>query len=301
MAKKYRTIHYFRVSWTSGSPVSLGRMLVHCLNALPTRGNTLLPVRNGQAAVMHRDVHDTEDVDLHVVSWIPGDQTSTVPHTRPDLEVVNPPQNSDFLRGDAMLLIRGNHFLVLTSGMRLSPVEFYLKELLKECDEDATQFELVPIANRGLLQQIRSEGIKRITLGLSQYLETFNADEPRTFKSQIGLRFRNLLMDTSSWESISRANLQASLSVVSGTVSDGGLSSDEMADLADEIALDEDDALFEDVVIETKKGTTHARNELKLRRKAGVETHGTTVSYVAAWQEMENYFLELEENGALEY
>ena len=200
-----------------------------------------------------------------------------------------------------MLLIRGNHFLVLTSGMRLSPVEFYLKELLKECDEDATQFELVPIANRGLLQQIRSEGIKRITLGLSQYLETFNADEPRTFKSQIGLRFRNLLMDTSSWESISRANLQASLSVVSGTVSDGGLSSDEMADLADEIALDEDDALFEDVVIETKKGTTHARNELKLRRKAGVETHGTTVSYVAAWQEMENYFLELEENGALEY
>ena len=201
-----------------------------------------------------------------------------------------------------MLLIRENHVLVVTSGLRSSPVEYYLKELLKTCNANVTQFELLPIANRGLLQQIRSEGIRQITLGLSQYTETFNIDEPTSFKSQIGHLLNSLLMNSGRWERINEdADFHASLSLRSGHVSRGGLTADEMADLAQEIALDEDDEIIDDAIIETRKGSVVSRSELKLRRRVRIDSHGKTVSYVAAWQELEDYLEELEQTGALEY
>ena len=111
---------------------------------------------------------------------------SIVPHAAngmdADLGERHPDEGWDFLDGDGMVLVFGNHCLIMPSGLHPKSLERYLRQFLKVCHENegvdildkSDRFDLLPVADSEVTKQIQNEGVKRISLNVGQYLETTN-------------------------------------------------------------------------------------------------------------------------------
>ena len=91
---------------------------------MPATDDTEVEVSTGVAAVRHRRTSIPGRVSLHVASWRYEEPASTVPHNvqTGDLDTAPPPAEQDYLDGDAMVVVAGNHCLVMPSGMRGRPL-----------------------------------------------------------------------------------------------------------------------------------------------------------------------------------
>ena len=192
MPTRKRTINYLRAHWPPLDPpaendaVSLESILRKCLNQMTSVESTELDFKGGKAAVRHRQTNQT-GIYLHVATWTEKENASTVPHDNTqagnaDLGAAPPDPNWDYLDGDGMVLLSGNHCLIMPSGIRRDAVGLYLQLLIDHAQQhnneidipdNASSFQLIQIVRSDLAQQISREGLKHITfLDVAQYWTT---------------------------------------------------------------------------------------------------------------------------------
>ena len=133
MPTKKRTIYYERAVWPGNMGPTLQRALSDCLAARPNITDTRLPLRDGEAEVRHRR-EDRQGLYLHVAAWTDRESMSTVPHPSPappnaDLDEQPPGRDWNYLDGDGMVLISGDHCLTMPSGLHKSSIAQYLHTL----------------------------------------------------------------------------------------------------------------------------------------------------------------------------
>ena len=194
-----RTISYSRARWMNLPGMSLEAALRLCLGNCPDVADTRLPLRNMNAEVRHRQLTHG-GVRLHIAAWTEGEPASIVPHDvagdAADLDERVPDDTWDFLDGDGMVLISEDHCLLMPSGLHPKALELYLRNLLQHGREtcrvaipsNMERFELLAVADADITQQINREGVKKIDLNVSQYLETAREleDHRLTITQRIG-------------------------------------------------------------------------------------------------------------------
>lgn len=104
---------------------------------------------------------------VHVAQYVPRGSTSLVPlpSTEPasDTRELAPPGNTNFLRGDIMFLVAGDHLLMCPSGAREAVIGAYLESASEKLDLGswAAQCSLEPVADISKIRLIRTEGVKK--------------------------------------------------------------------------------------------------------------------------------------------
>lgn len=312
---KQRTISYQRASWTGSPGMTLQQALGDCLTSMPAASDTRLPLRDGHAEARHREVKK-QSVRLHVAAWTDGENASIVPHTagrtNVDLRQQAPSPGTDYLDGDGMVFVSGDHCLLMPSGLHPKSIERYL-QLLLQAGRDVRgarlpagieSFDLLKVADPEIVQTIRHQGVKRFHLDVGQYRETVRAAEDAQKQSIIRQQLgRNtwepllaLLKREEDRKKIMEAeNIQVKLTITCDTRK-GGIEPDDLTPIATGLADESQD----DVEVETVTGTRIKRGQLILTRSVQVAEFGKTVHHNDAWDQMEQYFEQLREGGMLE-
>ena len=304
-----RTISYSRAVWSPASSPSLQAALEACLGALPDAAQTRLALRTGHAEVRHR-ASRRHDLRLHIAAWTHDEAMSTVPDVptgaSADLSSVPPGTDWDYLDGDGMVLVAGNHFLSMSSGLRQSTIEQYIRNLLDTCAQQGATgpvlFALNAVANPEVVQRVQQEGVKKIDLNISQYRETTRHAVDRTTivedirSNVIGVLLDFVTRDETREQLRNADNVQARL-VISLDRRRPGMTPEEFAPVAEQIAAEEDDG---DIKIETTSGHKIRGGELALKKIVEVDAFARTVHHQHAWELMDEYFRELRQLGMLE-
>ncbi len=307
---RQRTISYLRAQWAVPPDTSLELALKTCLMSFPDREDTRLPLRDMHAEVRHRRL-TRRRVYLHVAAWTEGEPASIVPHgvlgNEADLDQSVPDDAWDYLDGDGMIFVSENHCLLMPSGLRSQTLELYLRSLLErgrdeydaQIPEHIESFELVPVADERVVQQIRRQGVKRIGLNLGQYLETARQhdDGRSTIVQRIGAAIlENLVLRPEDRQRIEAAeNVHAKL-VITCDTRRAGIAPEDLIAVAANIADESED----DVEIETGTGQRIKRGQVLLKKTVAVAAFAKTVHHGDAWDHMREYFGELRDGGMLE-
>ena len=307
---KRRTISYSRARWMNPPGMSLETAIRQCLGSCPNVDDTRLPLRNMEAEVRHRRLARGM-VYLHVAAWTGGEPASIVPHgvagDAADLDESVPDDAWDYLDGDGMVLVSEDHCVLMPSGLHPTALELYLRNLLQHgraargaaIPNNMDRFELLAVADADVARQINREGVKRIDLNVSQYLETGRELEEHrlTITQRIGRAIvENLVADEEKRRQIEEAdNVQARL-VISCDTRRAGLEPDDLAPIATDIAEEDNDHLE----ILTGTGQRIRRGQLVLKKPVDLTAFAKTVHHEEAWSEMARYLDELREGGNLE-
>ena len=166
--------------------------------------------------------------------------------------------------------------------------------------KEMDHFQLIPTANREVVEQAYKQGVKKISLNVGQYMETAREREEsqsKTIRERLGINIlKALFTQEEDRLRIERAaNVSAQL-VIKLDTRRRGLSPEGLVPLAREIAEESED----DVVIETGKGQRIQRGDLVMTKKANVKASAKTVDHIDAWDIMMEYFQDLEDSGVLE-
>lgn len=304
--KKQRTISYLRATWARSPGMSLQEALGRCTEQLPDLHDTRLPLRDGHAEVRHWDLN-RRWVRLHVAAWTDGEPASTVPHTANDLQIQIPDESWDYLDGDGMMLVSGDHCLLMPSRLHPKSLERYVQLLLAHgrdergagIPEHIESFELLPVANEQIVRQIRRQGVKKINLNVGQYMETArrHEDTQPTIIRQLGRAILETLLDREEdrRQIEEAANVQARLIITCDTRRPG-IQPEDLTRVAAGIAAENE----QDIEIETGTGQRIKQGQVVLKKSVEVASFGKTVHHGDAWDQMAQYFDELREGGMLE-
>ena len=314
MPTKGRTIYYERAVWPEATEVTLQDAVNACLAVRPNANDTCLSLRDGHAEVRHR--RQTGDgLYLHIAAWMDQESMSTVPHPSPaqpsaDLDEQRPGTDWDFLDGDGMVLICGNHCLTMPSGLHRASIARFLRTLISAGRDEGSlarshpvDFELLPIANPDVARRVAEQGVKRLHFDVGQFFETAREHDDRqrrTIVQQLGANIKatlkSLITDDADRRRVEEAeNLHAKL-VISIDSRRRGLTHEVLKPLAHRI-IEEGE---EGIEIETKTGQRIRHGELLERKPVKVAAFAKTVHHNHAWEQMQEFFAELRKGGALE-
>ena len=317
MQKKKRIIHYFRAFWPESS-TTFGEALKDRLDEMGSMDNSRRRSEEGMSArVIHWVSGGDGRVSLHVGSWLTGEAASTIPQrssSSASRSLVShpPPSGSEYLQGDAMVLVVDDHCLLMPSGFRMSLLVRYLRSLLATTGPDEQEFpnrhapELVPIARQSAVRQLQREGAKRLHLNLGQYLETVREGAEQAGGSgNLFQRFGDAVGGMLESAELSRRrmaeaeNLQVGLSISLDQRFSRGqvIKPTDLSEMAVKLV---DEGEEGDVIIETRSGARLTRGQLKVAKPVYLKPLNQSVDYKDAWNAMARYFRELKRLGTLE-
>ena len=128
--EKECTISYFRALWPSPVEITLQEALNRCLKFLPGTTDTKINLRDGLAEIRHRKI-TKRTLNLHIATWTDREEVSTVPHmegrTEADLSSEPPGKDWDYLDGDGMILVSGNHYMIIQNKLHPNSLFQYIR------------------------------------------------------------------------------------------------------------------------------------------------------------------------------
>lgn len=309
---KQRTISYLRAVWPQGItvPMTLESCLRDCSQRFPNADDSRLSLADGVAEIRHREDR-TGYLFLHIASWTEGEEASIVPHPpatpAADLSAQKPGVDWDYLNGDGMVLVSSDHCFLMPSSLHPKSIERYLRSLIAATrtsgipiPDEMDRFDLISVANDRTVKEVSSKGVKKIHLNFGQYMETAKEHtytESDSIVKRLGREVLSILVHSDEdRRRIEEAdNVHAKLTISLNTRR-SGLQPEELTPIANQAASESE----EDIELETADGTRIKAGQLILKKTVNVRAFAKTVHYKHAWEEMEDYFRELRNNGALE-
>lgn len=300
-----RIITYSRAVWREDHQhQTLDQALRRALHRLPDANDTRISVGDGYAAVCDRRLNEG-DLFLHIVKWPHRLAAATVPHVGGQtiqLDYQSPGKDWDYWNGSGMVMVRQNHCLLMGNQFLPVAIGSYLRKLLVRGhgnDQQAGAVRLEAVADRGILETVRSKGIKQIRLHLGRYLEDGRDWGRPTVLQRMGNTVRALLLEDWSAEQMQAAsNVNARLVVKIDARRKFGITPEQLRPAVEQI-LSEDD---ENIDLETMDGQIFRRGNLIRRKEVDVERSGNsrTVNHLHAWHLMEEFMHELYMDGELD-
>jgi len=178
--KKWKVVHYARATFvkppTSTSTLqSLVEKAFTKATSMPARtvgssgGLVIQPrhqkLKRGAAGAL-----------VHLVSFTAHEPATTVPHpsaadVEKDLAAATAPARSDFMDGEAFLLITGSHVLVCSTNLPDRRICWYFDQLFTKCGiaADPTGLDLRRVADLDMVELIEQFGVRSVTLDASLY------------------------------------------------------------------------------------------------------------------------------------
>lgn len=306
-ARRDKTLHYRRAKWVHiGQP--LEAYIRQAVQQLPTaEDRTIEHGEDHFVRCLRTRRRQAGGIFLHLTADTPGEAASTVPKhlNLADLDVgaAPPPQDAEFMDGDAFLFVRDDHVCFCSSGMRDGGIQYFLARLFEKANlgDNAPMFILDKIADADKLALIEECGVKEIVLNASVFeaVSLYNArrQEPVGILRAVGQKLYSLLADDNE-------DRQDNLSVQISIGADGRVRHNEergyerLAELAEQLLDGIQDG--DSFTVVTKDGQKITAGKIILQKPVSLPAAGKSVSRDAAWNELIGYFGELSANHLIE-
>jgi hypothetical protein len=306
-ARRDKTLHYRRAEWLQPG-LTLESGLRQAVQALPTVDDRT--IEHGEdhfVRCLRSRRRQAGGIFLHITADTPGEPASTVPkqlnHSDLDVGEAPPPDDAEFMDGDAFLFVRDDHVCFCATGMRDGGIHYFLARLLEKAElgEDAGMFALGKVADADKLVLIEENGVKEIVLNASvnEAVAHYAArrSEPVGVLRAVGQKLYSLLADD-------QEDRQDNLMVQVTIAADGRVrynaeqGYERLEELARRIVEDAQDG--DSFTILTKDGQKITPEKIILQKTISIVSSGKTVSRDAAWNELLDYFRELSANHLIE-
>ena len=210
-----------------------------------------------------------------------------------DLGIQPAPPGSDYLRGDGMVLVKDNHCLVMPSGISSPTIINYIREIIGK-----KGLQVEEVVSPDVLKLVNRKGIKRIEMNIAGHTQPeLDQKAPTTLRRRVGqfIRENAFTRGEDRAKMRSASNVDARM-VVRLDMSRPGLTPMEFASM---LSREEEGLSEEGVTIVMGDDQAIREGSLVLRTKAAVDGYGYTVHHVGAWQALELYFQELQDQNLI--
>lgn len=307
--KRDKVIGYRRALWFNEHPetINLAMCISHAATKLPVIKDRTVVRGDQELKLASLQPDSAKGFYLHITIETPGDSTSVVPAVAATAETVEvstmpPPNNGEFMDGDAFVYVRGNDVCLCTTGCTDNTIRWFLAELFMKAKirKDADQFDIVKAASLNKASMIHSIGVKEIVLkstifsASSHYLKRKGQpagllyELSRVFKADIGAQ------NDSNEDALSVA-ITLTLDERRKGITLGEARMKQMAERTLKHAEDGDE-----FVIVLLDGQQIRPDEIYVKTTASIEGFGKSVVKYKAWEELKIFYAKLEANGALE-
>lgn len=294
-----RTLSFRRVEWPVPSTATFCQLLAATLASRDKPLDTQLSRPDGSNWQVRNRSGDGDELLLHVVAYVPGEQASTVPLTADttDLGRASPPEDQEFLEGDAMMFIRGDDVIFCVSALQERSLIDYIRLLLSQSgfDSQSKQFSLLKHANRDVIEQLLREGVRKIRLNVtapdvSAALPFGGSWGRLAALTETALELvRGLIGSDRSEQELSRlAGLRSYVEI---------RADNEHLDQGAKIAENVLDNIEGDYEIVTTRGIRITSSEIALKEKVSFTADGKTVVYSEVWARMKEFYERLKLAG----
>jgi hypothetical protein len=308
--KRDKVISYRRAVWWIEKPdtITLSMCIAQAIAKLPKLDDRQVPRNGGQELTLAKITPDDDNKGflLHITLDTPGESASVVPKvaglvTEIEVGTMPPPNDAEFMDGDACLYVRGNHVCLCTSGCTDATVRYFLAELFKKANIriDADKFDLMKVADLNKVTMIQKVGVKEITLkgtiykASAQYAK--RKGQPMGMMGEISRIIQSQGSNSTSNEDALSIALTLTLDERRKGIPLGEARLKEIAQNAVESAEGEDD-----FTIYLKDGQQITATEIYVKSVAPIDAHGKSVLRTSAWAELKAFYARLSHTGTLE-
>jgi hypothetical protein len=309
--ERSKTLLYLRAKFASDEAKSLGHYLNAAHKKTPNIEQRKFIIDDQEVTGCHfRRIKNGKHY-LHIAVSTPGESTSLVPKStgvkEVDLETFPPPEGKDFMDGDLMLLVDGNHVLFCSTGAHIKKARQYMKAIFDHTSQpdESMVFDLAKVADVDKINLIRESGVKSLRLGAGLYKATLDHEERRVASvrkkvlTAVWSEVEDLFADDEELKKYKdEENLTAEVIIKFDRRLKGGkYGKQRMEALAEKVLDGDDDEGFK---IETFGGETISSAAITLRKQVQIVKKGKSVAYNNTWRAMNEYLAELRTNGLLD-
>jgi hypothetical protein len=177
-SQRQKTINYRRAEWFGSGTTAppLERCLRHSLGQLKT-----IPERTIVRGGSHSKVAKQQDVPtggllLHLATETPGEAASVVPKadsatTEIDLRTQSPPNDGEWLDGDAFIFIHDDHVCICATGISENAIATFVQYFFEKAKVPANyrDFVLAKAVDVTRLAMLQKQGVREIEIRGSLY------------------------------------------------------------------------------------------------------------------------------------
>ncbi len=242
---------------------------------------------------------------LHIAAYTPGEHASIVPKSdSEDVSTTPPPRDSEFMDGDIMALVVGNHVFLCSSNISDKRAERYMIGIIEAAalERMASNFCLCKKADIDKVALLQSKGVKSINLNACLFDATLDHAERTTVQKKLrgGLMDEIVSIfaeDRPEEDILSSENLSAKIILSFDSRKKRiDVARQGIFDLAEKMFENEEDSFS----ITTLGGETINGSDISLRKTVKLPKHGKSVFFSDAWKALEVYYTELKDAGVLE-
>jgi hypothetical protein len=192
--KKLKTITYYRAQFLRSHAKSLSYYLYAAHSVTPNVENRTFRIEDQEVKCCHLEDDGQGTHYLHITVTTPGEPASTVPKkggvSQVDLKTCDAPSDSDFMDGDIMMMVLGNHVMFCSTGLKPNWATKYLRRIFRQTNQSglAESVTITPVADVSRLALIKQKGVKSISLAAGAYPATLSLID----RSQTTIRRRLL-------------------------------------------------------------------------------------------------------------
>lgn len=307
--KRQKTISYHRAEYYNTSPESirLSSCIRDAVEKSPTIAHRTISRGDGQYIKL-ASIRSDEDGGhyLHLTVDTPGEAASIVPKVAPSAKEITvgttaPPDDAEFMDGDAFLYVRGNDLCLCTTTIRSGAVEHFLHRffLASSIRKDAVQFGLMNAANVEKIALLQKKGVSHIELKASLYRASVDYNHRRNQVSGVvGEVSRYIKSIVASEHDVNEDALRVEVAIFLDKRTKGiPLGQRRLEKMAIDIIENETD--HDEYVIITKDKERIEPDQIFMRSSVIIEGMGKSVDRDEAWAELLKYYNTLLDSGAL--
>lgn len=313
---RQRTLSYHRAEYFNDnrSNDDLGQYIREAAGKLTTVSERSIQRAGGYLMRMAYFRPETSNIDnrgyfLHLTFETPGEHASVVPRapggaTEIQVTTIPPPNDAEFMDGDAFLYVNGNDVCVCVTAVTIGTVRYFLQAFFEaaKLHNEATVFDFLNAIDAQKFALIQSKGVKEIEIKASMYKASADYVRRKTqVVAALGGVTRHIKAIFGSEYDVTDDALRVAVTINvdkrhrSSGITLGHKHLEEIASNIIQNQIDDDDYT---IILES--GERIKPKELVLRRSVHIASIGKSVVRESAIDALSAYYSELRKTGQLE-
>jgi hypothetical protein len=307
--QREKTVGYRRAEWfdqgTAAPP--LEKCLRQALGQLKTIDERTIVRGGSNVKVAKQQDAYRGGLLLHLATETPGEAASVVPKVvstaiELDLRTQSPPNDGEWLDGDAFVLVHDDHVCLCTTGMHESAVATFFYHLFEKAKvpPNFRDFILLKAVDITRLTMLQRQGVQEIEIRGSLYKVTADYVHRQTHVPGIlGLLGKEVKRQLGKPHDVTQDSLRVAINIKLDKRQRSRLSIGEkdLQTLAEDLIKNVEDD--DDYTIITGDNQKITPKEIFVKTKALIEADGKTVGRDKAWQELILFYHSLLNAGVL--
>jgi hypothetical protein len=305
-----KTLSYRRAEWFGdGNAPGLEKCIRQALAQLKTVEERTINRDGRSAKVAKTEDSSAGGLFIHIATETPGEAASVVPRAAADADALDlrteaPPDDGEWLDGDAFLYATADHVSLCTTGLHEAAVTTFLVHLFEKAKVPPhyRSFFLTKVADMGAVALLHQEGVDQVEIRASLYKASANYVRRQTQAAGIlSAAAREIKGFLKKPVDVTPDSLRVILTIKADRRAPGhaiALGEKEMEDIADDLIKNVEDG--DEYVIITKTGKKITPKEIFVRSTVSIEASGKTVDRDKAWRELLAFHNNLATTGIFE-